>query len=360
VSSANLEESFPARSADTEASSSQSLRESSPKLAAVAIPYFVELSESGENFLRNVTWTCENRCVDSGQFGEGSIRLVWTGVNGRPGLAPRLVLKGELVAKGYGVGAVVQIVADVTAWDIDGTYAFLGSTSPKAWVLNWVKYQVGQFNPAPPDETTWDVELWLPMTPSIIEGLEERRQGKDFSLQLDTTVLLVDGGEPVRPRTQAYYATYPTRTAQDRLQVTQHDWGTVLERWERGVGIPVLVPIAALEPNPQRAEIVRHLKEARQKIDSADYPGSFTESRKALELLRGLSRARVPLPNDSKERDPLQRIHAVVDALFNLASASLHTDPPIKDFVPMRADAVAVVAGTASIAQQVFAWLDKP
>jgi hypothetical protein len=34
-------------------------------------------------------------------------------------LAPRLVLKGELVAKGYGVGAVVQIVADVTAWDID-------------------------------------------------------------------------------------------------------------------------------------------------------------------------------------------------------------------------------------------------
>lgn len=298
--------------------------------------------------------------MDSGLFGDGSIRLDWSAVDAQPGLAPQLVLKGKLVAKGYGVGAVVQITAEVTAWGIVGTYAFLGTTTPRSWVLNWVKQQYVQPNPAPADETAWDVELWLPMNPAIIEGLEERRQGKDFSLQLDTTVLLIDGGEPISPRSQAYYATYPTRTAQDRLQVTQHDWGTVLERWGRGVGIPVVVPIAAVEPNPQRAEVVRHLKEARQKIDGADYPGSFAETRKALELLRGLSRATTPLPKDPKERDPLQRIHAVVDALLNLASASLHTDPPIKDFVPMRADAVAVVAGTASVAQQVFAWLDRP
>jgi hypothetical protein len=298
--------------------------------------------------------------MDSGLFGEGSIRLDWTGIDGRPGLAPQLVLKGKLVAKGYGVGAVVQITADVTAWEIAGTYAFLGTTTPKAWALNWVKQLFGQLNPAPPDETTWDVELWLPMTPSVMEGLEERRQGKDFSLQLETAVLLVDGGEPRAPRTQAYYATYPTRTAQDRLRVSQHAWGQVLEQWGRGVGIPIVVPLAALEPDPDRAEVIRHLREARQKIDGADYPGSFAEARKALELLRGLSAATTPLPKDPKERDPCQRIHAVVEALFNLASASMHTDPPIKDFAPMRADAVAVAAGTASIAQQVFAWLDKP
>jgi hypothetical protein len=297
--------------------------------------------------------------MNSGLFGDGSIRLDWTGVDARPGLAPQLVLKGKLVAKGYGVGAVVQIAVEVTAWDIAGTYAFLGTTAPRSWVLNWVKQQYGQPNPAPADETTWDVEVWLQMSPSIIEGLEERRQGKDFSLQLDTTVLLVDGGEPTGPRTEAYYATYPTRTAQDRLPVTQHDWGTVLERWGRGVGIPIVVPIAAVEPNPLRAEVVQHLRDARQRIDGADYSGSFAEARKALELLRGLSPAAIPLPKDAKERDPLQRIHAVIDALFNLASASLHTDPPIKNFVPIRADAVAVVAGTASVAQQVFAWLDK-
>jgi len=297
--------------------------------------------------------------MDSGLFGEGNIRLDWTGIDGWPGLAPQLLLKGKLTAKGYGVGAVVQITSEVTAWGIINTYAFLGATEPRAFVLNWVKQRDGQLNPAPPDETTWDVELKLPMPPSIIEGLEERRQGKDFSLQLDTTILLVDGGEPTGPRTEAYYATYPTRTAQDRVQVKQSEWAAVLERWGRGVGIPVLVPIAAVEPNAERAEVVRRLRHARQKIDGADYQGSFAETRKALELLRGLSQASLPLPRDPKERDPLQRIHAVIESLFSLASAPLHTDPPIKDFVPMRADAVAVAAGTASITQQVFAWLDR-
>jgi hypothetical protein len=270
-----------------------------------------------------------------------------------------LLIKGKLTARGYGVGAVVQVWADVTAWDITNSYAFLGTTTPKPYVLNWVKHQVVQFNPAPADETVWEVELRLPMAPLVIEGLEERRQGKDFSLTFDTTILLVDGGEPTGRRTQEYYATHPTRTSQDRLQVSQHDWAQVLQRWERGVGIPVLVPLVAVEPNPQRADVIRHLKDARQKIDGADYPGAFAEARKALELLRGLSTATLPLPNQ-QERDPLQRIHAVIDALFSLASASLHTDAPIKNFVPMRADAVAVVAGTASLAQELFAWLDRP
>jgi hypothetical protein len=297
--------------------------------------------------------------MDSGLFGEGSLRLDWTGIDGRPGLAPQLVLKGKLIAKGYGVGAVVQITSDVTAWNVVGTYAFLGTTSPRSWVLNWVKQQPMQFNPIPPDETTWDIELWLPMSPSVIEGLEERRQGKDFSLALETTVLLVDGGEAKGPRTQAYYATHPMRTARDRIQVSQNDWGQVLQRWERGVGIPVLVAIAAVEPNLERADVIRHLREARSKIDGADYSGSFTESRVALELLRKLSIATLPLPKEPKERDPLQRIHAIVEGLFSMASAPLHTDSPIKDFVPMRADAVALVAGTASVAQQVFAWLDR-
>jgi hypothetical protein len=297
--------------------------------------------------------------MDSGLFGEGSISLDWTGIDAWPGLSPQLLLKGTLVAMGYGVGAVVQITAEVTAWDIVGTYAFLGTATPRAYVLNWVKQGVAQLNPPPPDETAWAVELKLPMTPSAIEGLEERRQGRDFSLQLDTTILLVDGGEPTGPRTQAYYATHPTRTGQDRLQIRQHDWSAVLERWGRGVGIPVLVPLADLEPSPQRAEVVQHLKAARQKIDGADYPGSFAESRKALELLRALSPASLPLPKDPKDRDPLQRIHAVVDALYALASATLHTDAPVKNFVPLRADAVALAAGTASVAQEFFAWLDR-
>jgi hypothetical protein len=197
------------------------------------------------------------------------------------------------------------------------------------------------------------------MSPSVIEGLEERRQGKDLSLVIDTTVVLVDGGEPQGPRTQSYYATHPMRISQDQLRIDQHKWATVLERWERGVGIPILVPLVVVEPHADRADVIRHIKSARQKIDGAGYLGSFTEARLALELLRKLSPATVPLPKEPQNRDPLQRIHGVIDALYSLASAPLHVDPPIKDFVPMRADAVALAAGTASVVQQVFAWLDR-
>ena len=295
--------------------------------------------------------------MDTGLFGDGSIRLNWTGIEGLSGLQPRLFLVGELVAKGYGIGAVVQVGADVTAWEIACTYAFLGTATPQPYVLNWVKQRFGQLNPAPEDETHWDVRLPVPLSPTVIEGLEERRQGKDFSIQIDTTLLLLDGGEPKEPRTATYYGTHPTRTAQDTIRVSQNAWGLVLERWERGFGIPILLPLAAVEPSVERAEIVRYLKDARQKIDGADYEGSFACSRKALELLRGLSlaKSKTPIPKESKERDVPQRIHVVIDSLFSLASASLHTDGPIKDFEPMRADAVALAGATASVAQEVFA-----
>jgi hypothetical protein len=304
-----------------------------------------------------VTPTWENLDMNSGLFGDGSISLDWTGIEGLSGLQPRLVLVGKLVAKSYGIGAVVQVTADVTAWEITGTYAFLGTAAPQPYVLNWVKQQYAQFNPPPLDETTWDVRLPVALSPSVIEGLEERRQGKDFSIQIDTTILLLDGGEPKGPRTQTYYGTHPTRTAQDTIRVSQHDWGKVLERWERGVGVPIVLPLAAVEPSAERAEIVRHLKDARQKIDGADYAGSLACSRKALELLRGLSTATTPVPKEAKDRDVPQRIHSVIDALFGLASASPHVDGPIKDFEPMRADAVALAGATASIAQEVFAHL---
>jgi hypothetical protein len=160
------------------------------------------------------------------------------------------------------------------------------------------------------------------MSPSVIEGLEERRQGKDLSLVIDTTVVLVDGGEPQGPRTQSYYATHPMRISQDQLRIDQHKWATVLERWERGVGIPILVPLVVVEPHADRADVIRHIKSARQKIDGAGYLGSFTEARLALELLRKLSPATVPLPKEPQNRDPLQRIHGVIDALRHFVGAA--------------------------------------
>jgi hypothetical protein len=59
-----------------------------------------------------------------------------------------------------------------------------------------------------------------------------------------------------------------------------------------------------------------------------------------------------------KERDVNQRIRAVLDALYSLASASPHFDAAVEDFEPTRADAVALVGATMSTAQEVFARIE--
>ncbi len=297
--------------------------------------------------------------MNSGMFGEGDLALGWSSVDGLAGLQPRLAIKGKLIAKGYGIGSVVLLIAEVSAWEIAGSHAFLGVTTPRTYVLNWVKQEIGQDNPPPPDETIWDTEIHLPLDTAVIEGLEERRQGKDFCLQLDTKILMVDRGIPLTARADppVHYQVHPTMSYQDQLRVTQNDWGQVLSRWDRGVNIPILVPLPELHPDPGRASVVRRLRDALQKIDGADYSGSIAESRKALELLRKVSPATLPLPKNSQDRDAMQRIHAVIDALFSLASASPHVDDAVADFEPIRADAVSLAASTSAIAQELFAHL---
>lgn len=129
-------------------------------------------------------------------FGEGSIRFEWYELTGKPGLRPTLGIKGKGVARGYGIGAVIQVSSEVTAWDIEGTYAYLGSTIPLPMVLNYIKQPYVEMNPQPHDETGLQIESLLHLDLGMIEALEERRQGKDFSLQLDTTLLLIDRRTP--------------------------------------------------------------------------------------------------------------------------------------------------------------------
>jgi hypothetical protein len=294
-------------------------------------------------------------------FGEGTLAIGYEGVEGQSGLQPRLILKANLVAKGYGIGAVVQITADVTACNlaVGGNYELLGTSLAMPYVLNWVKQTMSQPNPPPPNETIWSLRLPLPLDAAVIEGLEERRQGKDFSLQIDTQVLMVDRGISLGGTTSkdpVHYEIHPILKWQEMLFVTQADWAEVLHRWERGVSIPLVVPLPEAHPGEVRSELVQYLRKARQKIDSADYSGSIAESRKALELLRTISPAQTPLPKP-EERDVSQRLRAIIDALFSLASADPHTDPPVKNYVPSRGDAVLLVAGSAAVAQDVFARL---
>ena len=176
---------------------------------------------------------------------------------------------------------------------------------------------------------------------------------------MDTTILMVDRGIPLVQPTEppVHYQIYPTLTYQETLHVSRHDWAQVLTRWHRGVNVSILLPLPELHPDPVRVEVVKRLRDALQKIDGGDYSGSIAESRKSLELLRQLSPAVLPLPKNPQERDPMQRIHAIIDALYSLASAPPHVDDAVKDFEPIRADAVAIAGSTSAIAQELFSHL---
>jgi len=161
--------------------------------------------------------------MDLFTLGNGSIHVDWNGVEGESGLEPRLILKGHLVAKGYAIGALLQVSAKVTATEIEGNSALLGSTVPEFYALNWVKNRPNVEGLPPADETPWDLRLPLPLSSAVIEGLEARRHGRDFWLQLDVKFVLVDKGE-------VHDGAHPLMTSQTTFKVSQNDWAQVLER----------------------------------------------------------------------------------------------------------------------------------
>lgn len=258
------------------------------------------------------------------------------------------------------MGAVVQIDVEVTAeWATQMSPGFLGTTVTQAFMLNWTKQQYVQANPSPPDQTDWPFELVLPVSPTIIDTIEQRRQGHSFTLIMDTTLLLVSSGEPAAARTPDVYNTMGPRRDQDRMIVTEYDWSIVLEQWGTGIAVPIYVPLPATEPDPDRVQLVEHLRTALKKISQRDYQGAVIEVRMSLEMLRSLSPADMPIPKDKTQRSVDQRTLVLVQDLFDLASATLHTDSAIKNYSPTRTDAVTLTAATASFTQQIFSRLDQ-
>lgn len=89
-------------------------------------------------------------------------------------------------------------------------------------------------------------------------------------------------------------------------------------------------------------------------MNGGDINASLEATREALELLRELSRGPGTLPRDVKQRTGAQRRDALVQSLHDLVSAALHTDPPVKDEVWCRKDALLALASAATLAQRLF------
>ncbi len=290
-------------------------------------------------------------------FGPGTIDLQWSSVYGKPGLGATLELRGTLTARGYPPGAAAILFLEFHADDLsNGSNARIGTAYPVPVVLGYALDSCyATTRPPPADESTAQLEALVQMDSAVLEGFEDCRQGKDFTLQVDTDLLLVNLGTRPAPTPPVHFEVHPQSHNQQRLKVSRADWGVVLQQWGRGVGIPIVVSLPEATVDPERASIARFLKEAWQKIDGGDYQGAFVAARKSVELLRKMSPATIQIPRDPKDRDVDQRLSRIVQSLYDLASAELHGDGATKDYVPTREDAVALVGASAALAQCVFA-----
>jgi hypothetical protein len=284
-------------------------------------------------------------------LGKGTISLDWTAVEGRPGFAPRLALVGELTASGHEPGTAVQLIADVTVDVPAGPGAFLGTTSPSTYRLHPGMPETVQPFPYPPGPPKQRVELHLQLHPTTIEALEEARQGKEFHLVIDGRAVLIGAAaSPTPPDLQLH---------QGQLRVPLHVWGEVLERWGRGVGFTCVVPLAHANASGERKRVVEYLRKADQRIDAGDYEAAGVDARQAIDQLRKMLECwKGTEPPNRQQRTMPQRIYATLQALHDEASVYAHGSEPHLEFVPTRADAVALAVGAAAKAQQVFTWLD--
>lgn len=290
--------------------------------------------------------------------GPGTIDLKWSEVYGRHGLGTTLAVRGNLTARGYPPGAAALLFAELTAWQVArGTYVCIGAARPLPVVIGYAPQR--HYSASKPtsssDECTAQVEALISLENTVLEGLEDCRQGKDFELQIDTDLLLVNLGTSAALTPPVHYQVHPLSHDQSRLQVNRADWGAVLQQWNRGVGIPIVVSLPEVTIGPDRASIARFLKEAWQKIDGGDYQGAFVAARKSIELLRKVSPASQPIPPNVKDQNVEQRLHRVVQSLFDLASAEPHADGATRAYVPNREDAVALVGASAALTQCLFA-----
>ncbi|MCL4446641.1 MAG: hypothetical protein M1134_07260 [Actinobacteria bacterium] len=250
-----------------------------------------------------------------------------------------------------------MLFVDVMALHATGSFLRIGKAAPVPAVIGHSP-QTQYGSPRPADERSASLEALIDINVGVLEGLEDFRQGGDFALQIDTVLLLVNPGYSHVSEPPVHYQVHPMSSCQQRLQIKRADWGAVLQQWNRGVGIPIVVALPEITIGRERQEIAHSLQEAWQKIDGADYQGSFVASRKAAELLRKLS------PSDSKslqrpitDRGIDDRLYAVVQSLFDLAGAAQHADGATAGYVPSREDAVALAGATAALTQCLFARL---
>lgn len=89
-------------------------------------------------------------------------------------------------------------------------------------------------------------------------------------------------------------------------------------------------------------------------MNGGDMKGSLMATRQAVEVIRDLVGASQPLPTLVKDRDASQRRYALAQALFDLTSAAVHSNPMVASEQWTRQDALLALASATALAQRIL------
>jgi hypothetical protein len=294
--------------------------------------------------------------MGNGRLGaKGIFDLAWEGLGGEFGLGSTLRVQGLLKTRDFGLGEAISVSAKVRAQQLQGKGGmfWLGTSDTEHVVVGHPTLNYATPQSWDTSTTPHQIHLHLTIGDLALEELERIRNGGPFQLLIDTQILLTGPGVSAGTDPGYFMAG-----VQDRYDITELEWGTVLQQWRRGVGIPIVVSIPQPLVGDRTGEIARLLSEAWKHINSGDFRGSIAEARKALELLRLIDPS-ANLPKKAVDRTIDHRVNQALDALFELASSPAHADGATATFVPERSDAVAVAGAAAAMANAVFRRIER-
>jgi hypothetical protein len=290
-------------------------------------------------------------------LGTGQFDIQWESLYGEHGVNASLALRGTLNATRFLPGAALTVSVRVKAQGLqqrDNLY--LGFSESAILTVGHPMLSYANDPRWATDIYPHQVDLHISMDSLALEELEQCRQGRQFQLLIDSFILLANPGRV--DLQEGDRAGHSTAQVQQNYYVEELEWAAVLNQWRRGVGVPIVVSIPQPLTGGRTSEIVGLIVSSWRKINDGDYQSAIIETRKAVELLRKIDPS-ANLPPKATDRTVDDRVNAVLDALFALASSPTHADGATANFIPERSDAVAVAGAAAAMANAVFRRIER-
>lgn len=160
------------------------------------------------------------------------------------------------------------------------------------------------------------------LSPNAVEQLEHIRDGKNLTLRVTSTVVLLTHGDSLQDvnpppagaaRPNVYRHSPIRHTGQQQLQVTAEIWAhQVLSPWQQAAAVTLVVKLPTATATDDHRTVVQALTDARQRLISGDWKGSIRASRDPADVLRSMHTQQLNPKKTQRTLD--EREAAILDA----------------------------------------------